>query len=394
MQLTIGKVKKSNLNLIVQAVLVVILFLTPHTWESYNKNYWYIGKIIFGAYLILRLFASSGLRRLYRLEVNLAILYAAVMIYSTVYNQQGNSNILAVVSYAFTVVGLICWGIRSKYIYGKKFIYVVFCTLSAYTLANAIYMFVQPSGASYSIQGGQRIYLIGDKFMTAYELLVWLISATLLFKNSLTMLKKMLLAIMSVYILYVELSMGGTTGIVMLVLFWSIVLLTNRKVLSFLMRPAIILGILAVCTVVLVLYQEKLFSNQFFSNLIVNVLNKDLTMTNRTVIYSKFPEVFIKAPILGTGYNANGVFEAIHTQNFQNSYLQTLFSYGLAGMISFALLILIRIRYYITSRMNAKYWLAGVLVFLIIALVEIPLQEYFVFLLILMPDYEAIKTPD
>ena len=149
MQLTIGKVKKSNLNLIVQTVLVVILFLTPHTWESYNKNYWYIGKIIFGAYLILRLFASSGLRRLYRLEVNLAILYAAVMIYSTVYNQQGNSNILAVVSYAFTVVGLICWGIRSKYIYGKKFIYAVFCTLSAYTLANAIYMFVQPSGASY-----------------------------------------------------------------------------------------------------------------------------------------------------------------------------------------------------------------------------------------------------
>ena len=44
--------------------------------------------------------------------------------------------------------------------------------------------------------------------------------------------------------------------------------------------------------------------------------------------------------------------------------------------------------------MNAKYWLAGVLVFLIIALVEIPLQEYFVFLLILMPDYEAIKTQD
>ena len=63
-------------------------------------------------------------------------------------------------------------------------------------------------------------------------------------------------------------------------------------------------------------------------------------------------------------------------------------------MISFALLMLIRIRYYITSRMNAKYWLAGGLVFLIIALVEIPLQEYFVFLLILMPDYEAIKTQD
>lgn len=388
MQLTVGRLKIDRINLILQSTIIVILFLTPHTWESNNKNIWYAARIIFGAYLIFRFFNSASLRRFNRLEVGFAVLYAVCMIYSTVYNRQEYSNILAVTSYAFTVVGLVCWGIRSKYLYGKDFIGIVFYILTLYTLANGIYMLVKPLGVAYSIQGGQRVYLIGDKFMTAYELMIWLIAACLLFQDNMTILRRILLAIMSVYIAYVELSMDGTTGVVMLILFWSVVLLSNRAVLNYLMRPAIIFGVLASFTVILVLYQENLFSNQIFSNLIVNVLNKDITMTNRTVIYSKFPDVFKNSPIWGYGFNTTGVFEIIHTQNFQNSYLQTLFSYGLAGMISFGLLIMIHIRDNIRNKIKSKYWLAGVLIFLIIALVEIPLQEYFVFLLILVPDYK------
>ena len=190
-----------------------------------------------------------------------------------------------------------------------------------------------PKGLYHIREGAERFYwLVGHQNATILYVLCAIVIAVLFSKYGAEndgkkfRLRSVLLIFVSCATIVI---IWSATAIVGLFVF-GLLLLFNRKGVKLSVRIAILFSLLLFLGIVVFRMQD------YFSVIIVNVLHRDVTFTNRTVIWDKAMECIQQHPILGYGVELSKVAKQRFGYNTtHNKYLYTLYQGGGLLVVSF-----------------------------------------------------------
>ena len=174
-------------------------------------------------------------------------------------------------------------------------------------------------------------YIVGSKFAVAYihlQMIVFLLASVKKLKPKTLFLVAMLL----IETMVINSFTGCATGLVGTVVFALFLILSFKEVI-FINKPCIQIITLLVCALFPFWY-NLLLNSSFAQFFIVNILHKDLNLTNRTIIYSKIPLLFGESTVWGYGISSN--YEMCMRwgiPNIQNGILKVLMETGAIGAV-------------------------------------------------------------
>ena len=121
----------------------------------------------------------------------------------------------------------------------------------------------------------------------------------------------------------------------------------------------------------------------FVQNIIVNVLHEDISLTGRMELYTLLGPLVLKSGLFGGGFGSYvAATLAYHGwYNAQNGLAEIILTYGFLGGISFLLLTFVLM--YKAKNKNAALY-SAIMVFIVVAIVEIPFNNSFILLLSLL----------
>lgn len=229
-----------------------------------------------------------------------------------------------------------------------------------------------------------QVYLVlGGKFNTAYLMLIFLI----LFYSSWNGNKILsrnwksgiffVLALFSIIICQI---IHVSTGIVAISVFYILVVMPKEFLKS--INNPILLVVIIVTSMVTVFFISFILKQPFIQNLIVNILHEDLSLTGRIELYKLLSPLLLKSGAWGGGFGSYVAAQLGYHgwYNAQNGLAEVILTYGYCGTIGFLLLC------YVSSLKSKGYYKAlnaGIFTFILIAIVEVPFDARFIFLLAL-----------
>jgi O-antigen ligase len=223
----------------------------------------------------------------------------------------------------------------------------------------------------------QAIYFSGGKFSAIYIYLAWLM---LFFQVKKDINRKWAIVLMAIGIIY-SYCLDCMTGVVAIFSFGVIMLIpqnlcTGRKGIIWILAVVVI-------TILLVFFQVQT-SVLWIKNIITKVLNSSISLTGRVSIYDAIPKIMKDHWMLGWGYTSTRIVQITGLANMQNGFLQLIYNNGVLGTIPFLLVMLIAIKKVIELKdlKIGRVFLASIVSFFVIAIVEIPFNTTSFFLLI------------
>ncbi len=181
-------------------------------------------------------------------------------------------------------------------------------------------------------------YFIGNKFAIVYHHLRTLVLALLIMKEW-NRRNKIIVFSLFFESMLISIILDCATGLIGTILLVFILLLyyNNAKITRI---PFLQVVILLICALFPVWYQ-LLLNNSLVQLIIESVLHKKLTLTGRTVIYSKIPVIFGEHFIVGYGINTNyEICMRWGATNIQNGMLKIMMESGVMGAVAVLLLYL------------------------------------------------------
>lgn len=304
-----------NYNLISGVMLtIVFIYLIPKVKIIFNNN----------TYMNMAIFCMS-----------LCILFSSVI------NQMKFAGSLITIMR----INIIFWFYQYAIYKGKEKIICLLYALFAffYLVITYGYIVIYPDKAWLS--GLQ--FFIGSKFYVSYiallTIICWLISMQEYIKNNILLKAITICLICFCYFIIVTVKCGtGKIGILLLLLFIALKNVLKSK----LNKWNVFCVTLLIASFVFIVF-SGLTSIGFISDFITNVLNKDVTMSGRTIVYAKVLSYIVKSPVWGYGYNS--VYELFKNTMYlgsnafaldaQNALLEYVLYYGLLGVSAFMLML-------------------------------------------------------
>lgn len=190
-----------------------------------------------------------------------------------------------------------------------------------------------PKGLYHIREGAERFYwLVGHQNATILYVLCAIVIAVLFSKyggednNGKMGLRSVLLIFVSCATIVIIWSATAIFGLFV----FGLLLFFNRKGVKLSVRIAIVCSLLFFLAIVVFRMQD------YFSVIIVNVLHRDVTFTNRTVIWDKAMKCIQQHPILGYGVELSKVArQRFGFNTTHNKYLYTLYQGGGLLFVSF-----------------------------------------------------------
>lgn len=333
--------------------LVILLFM-PFTVYAQSKfsNLIYFINIINTIYYLVRYYRFYT-KLIYNRAVFLFIIFNIFEVISCIINNNLTFGIIYSILYTYVVIGII---IINKSIIVKKLAYLFKIII---TLNLIVYIFHDKIFKEIN-----AISLIGNKNdMSVF--LIPMVAIILIDYLETKQISSYFFAILGSISIFIGQS---STGIICAFLCLFIVLgykyiNINRKILVFAFFILLVLLI---------------FSRVTFLDYIANALNKDITFSNRTLIWEQTIENIMISPILGYGRGAIAATVNIYGNMFQkfnsthNIFLQVFFEGGLIAGVSFLLLL-----FNIISLLKVKNKISKVSMYFIIVMFVAGLMESF-----------------
>lgn len=179
----------------------------------------------------------------------------------------------------------------------------IYITLSVCYLFNLITIIYFPDGMYQMENVVGDLYLMGYHNGMIYNLIplcgVSLIISYLKKGKLLTMYSifAIALSVASVFI-----AQSGS-GIVQMIIWVLLIFCADKRWINKMIKPSFLFGAFFVFSILLNVFRMQ----YIFSWLIVGLLNKDLTITNRVYLWDSAIEIFKSHPFLGIGYGANTI---------------------------------------------------------------------------------------
>lgn len=240
------------------------------------------------------------------------------------------------------------------------------------------------------------VYLVGTKFSVSYlhaQLIALLITKQSISdrKDNFHCVKLILLIVYSVFIsIYVD----CMTGVIVTVLFFAIYYLFT-KARKILMNPFVVVVFLLLCCSIL-MFSDAMLENNFVQDFIVNVLNRSLTLTGRTEIYERLPEIMQGHWLLGYGYGSDYEISMrlIGFANTQNGLFNWCIQCGLTSAVLIVIMLFFSFKNAKESKTTVYPIVVMIYCFCFIASVEICIEGMFftlMFLVSVITNYEKNK---
>ena len=309
----------------------------------------------------------------------------------------------------FAMIGLVSSFIRKininteKFFFGKLLILFLFVeySIEKKKKKNVIKVF----GILYFIYGfisvlldifnhslyitASKNYLIGNKFAVSYAILMAIILLTITISSSKKpqIIKNLFLTIIYIIAISCCIYVDCNTGMLCCIIFiiWNNSKVNLKKLISG--KKILIVSILS--SAILMLFRSTLLNLPPIQYFIVNILNRSLTLSGRTVIYDHIFNIILQKPLLGYGFGNNYdiLYNLIQAPNTQNALLEWWFNSGMVGLI--LLLFLIYYIFYNLSKYKLKNnymkpLVIGEYIFLILGSIEITIGSAFFILLSLI----------
>lgn len=167
---------------------------------------------------------------------------------------------------------------------------------------NLITMVLNPNGLYNIVIGNTRkYYLLGQQNQTIIYIMLGLVTS-LLYSQYVTKKRFSIRTIMLIVTsIYMEISFKSAAGLVGLLIFMGIFLLTELKHLNINLRWGLISS--AVIFLIFVVFQRQ----EMFAGIIVNILHRDITVSTRTTIWAKAMLYIERRPFLGYGVESSDI---------------------------------------------------------------------------------------
>lgn len=305
------------------------------------------------------------------------VLYSAVILISTATFDGSVLNLLKTFSMmAATVICAVC---VSNPINKRKMSDGVFIGISLYFIIDAYFIFAK---SGLKLNGNEQpLFFSGGKFSVCY---IYLLLMILFFTKyqDLKSIYKILIVGIGIFLAQAVDCNTGLLGI----LAFAIILLLPEKIKKGNWKYIWFFGAFLIhYLIVIVQIQSK---NTLIQYVITNILHRSTHLTGRTAIYDQIPEIMEKHWILGYGYTSERIQEVTGLANTQNGFLQILYTGGIVALVIYCG-ILIYMIHCLTKMKNIKasnVLFAGLIAYLVIAIVEIPFNSI-VFQLLLCTIY-------
>jgi hypothetical protein len=180
------------------------------------------------------------------------------------------------------------------------------------------------------------VYFVGDKFSVAY-IHFWTLALLLIIIQEWKQHEKIVVSSLFFETILINIILNCATGLIGTLLFIILLLLYYKKIL--LTRISFFpIAVLLICALFPIWY-PILLNNNLVQSIIENVLHKKLTLTGRTVIYSKIPAIFGNHILLGYGINTNyEICMRWGATNIQNGLMKVMMESGVYGALAFLIL--------------------------------------------------------
>lgn len=187
-----------------------------------------------------------------------------------------------------------------------------------------------PAGLFITAKTGEPCWLYGHKNSLLIAIIIPLFASAVIYRNQKTgriSIRTFLFAF--VILISAILSGASTVMICMILLILMMFILSSHKMRTYISMKKCIYGPFILGILVAFFRIQNLFS--FF---IVDILNKNLTLSTRTIIWEYALQYFKESPVLGVGYLFPGdLYKMILLSSTHNFIIGILFHMGVLGVI-------------------------------------------------------------
>ena len=375
------------------SIIMILTYFLVFVNIAYIPQYNFIKYV---SIIIITLYLSTRIRvflnRRYMLLNIVLLLFCFLVLYNSWITRSLTSSRDSFKSAALFVVSIILTFLVMEYLAYCKKIPEMLNLYYKLTLATVIVTDLLIVFAPTLVYRFNSYYLIGNKFKVSY-LHIYLIVFFLFKMRKIMEWRKghaVILLFYSVLTIGIAVRVNCVTGIVgVLVLVVMYFLFSNKMTGKLIMNPLFYVAILLVCCSFMYVF-EIVLSNEIVQDFIVNTLGRSLTLTGRTRIYNKLPELLYKR--LWTGYGFGSSYEICMQYgsfpNTQNGIAEWVLQVGLPATVILVVLIYVVIHMLHKSEMSGKAGIPGIFVLYVLAFlasVEVTINlAYFFWLAVLV----------
>lgn len=219
------------------------------------------------------------------------------------------------------------------------------------------------------------------KFPTAYVLLFYLMFFYMCWNGNRFIparFKKKLFVLLAVSCIGICSLIETATGI-LAILALIILSIFGGHIEKIIKNPLVIVALI-ILSMFFVFLLGEILQIELVQNFIVNILHEDLSLTGRMALYSMLFPLVMKSGLWGGGFGSYvAATLAYHGwYNAQNGLAEIILTYGFVGGITFLLLVFSS---FIYAKNRSRVLYLTILVFVIVAIVEIPFSSSFILLL-------------
>lgn len=355
------------------ALFLLLIIFKPHGIVYYHyrlDELWKIFLVILAIFITIIYIKENKLDKF----IIFSFIYMLIVILSTFYNEANYEFCLSKLlpSWIALIYSTIFIKVNPLKFLKSLYIFSIFIAI-----ANLISIYMNPEGI-----GTVDYYFLGLDNMAAMNLImgglfIWLYRH-ITHKNKFITFLLLLIPVYQLF--YVDCSTGKVGAAILLILFIFFDFIKNIKLLNY--KNYIIISLLLFVFIVILRFQN------YFEFLIVDILHKDLTFTLRTFIWDDAILSIKENYLLGIGYSY---------AHFHCTYLDTLAKFGTIGFIAYLINLFI-INKKITieekkddkTRYIAKIISFGFLIYFLMTIVEVYLDNQFFYVLLALGYYSNI----
>lgn len=246
-------------------------------------------------------------------------------------------------------------------------------------------------------------YFNGTKFSVSYNIINGLLFSSYLIDDKKMIYKILIIVPQTLLGIYICQRVFCTTGLIMCICLTSWLLLKDllfkKGISRFWRKGSIAAGSMVLASIV-ALTVEFFISSTLVQIIVVDVLGKSLTLTGRTVIYSRLGEYFQGHMLFGHGYNSvytlfkdTMLVNGHYCYDAQNSLLEYALYFGIIGIS-----VLLMIIYAAFSKSNAnsfklekneEIFIFGFYLYAVVGIFEIIINPTFFMLLALIASRQC-----
>lgn len=274
--------------------------------------------------------------------------------------------------------------------WGEKLINTLYKMSKIYAIANVLWIIGLIAMGKLQDAVQNDFLFSRGKFPTAYVLLFYLMFFCMCWNGNRLVsvrFKKQVFMLAAVGCIGICSLIETATGILAILAF-TVLVLFGGNIEKLIKNPIAILCLI-ISSMFFVFLLGEILQIELVQNFIVNILHEDLSLTGRMELYSLLFPLVMKSGLWGGGFGSYvAATLAYHGwYNAQNGLAEIILTYGFVGGITFLLLVFFS---FVFAKNHGRLLYLTILVFVIVAIVEIPFNSSFILLLSLSQiDYNG-----